>query len=70
MKLSDYVAQRIADHGITQVFMMTGGGAMLTPFGAELLERYQRIQAAASAAAADDMAALTRAALPDAGPKI
>ncbi|PYR93278.1 MAG: acetolactate synthase [Acidobacteria bacterium] len=28
MKLSDYVAQRIADHGITQVFMMTGGGAM------------------------------------------
>src|SRR5207237_2615666 len=23
-----YVAQRIADHGITQVFMMTGGGAM------------------------------------------
>src|SRR4051795_5113785 len=28
MKLSDYVAGRIADHGITQVFMMTGGGAM------------------------------------------
>jgi acetolactate synthase-1/2/3 large subunit len=28
MKLSDYVARRIADHGITQVFMMTGGGAM------------------------------------------
>src|SRR5436190_8170495 len=28
MKLSDYVATRIADHGITQVFMMTGGGAM------------------------------------------
>src|SRR5881275_873360 len=32
-----------------------GGGAILTPFGAELLERYQRIQAAASAAAADDV---------------
>jgi acetolactate synthase-1/2/3 large subunit len=28
MKLSDYVARRIADHGITQVFMMIGGGAM------------------------------------------
>jgi len=28
MKLSDYVARRVADHGITQVFMMTGGGAM------------------------------------------
>ncbi len=28
MKLSDYVAQRVADSGITQVFMMTGGGAM------------------------------------------
>jgi acetolactate synthase-1/2/3 large subunit len=28
MKVSDYVAQRIADHGVTQVFMMTGGGAM------------------------------------------
>ena len=28
MKVSDYMAQRIADHGITQVFMITGGGAM------------------------------------------
>jgi acetolactate synthase-1/2/3 large subunit len=28
MKLSDYVAKRLADDGITQVFMMTGGGAM------------------------------------------
>jgi acetolactate synthase I/II/III large subunit len=28
MKVSDYLAQRIADHGITQVFMITGGGAM------------------------------------------
>jgi acetolactate synthase I/II/III large subunit len=28
MKLSDYVARRVADAGITQVFMMTGGGAM------------------------------------------
>jgi acetolactate synthase-1/2/3 large subunit len=28
MKLSDYVARRVADHGISQVFMMTGGGSM------------------------------------------
>ena len=28
MKLSEYVARRIADHGISQVFMMTGGGSM------------------------------------------
>jgi acetolactate synthase I/II/III large subunit len=28
MKLSEYVARRVADSGITQVFMMTGGGAM------------------------------------------
>jgi acetolactate synthase-1/2/3 large subunit len=28
MKLSDYVARAVADQGVTQVFMMTGGGAM------------------------------------------
>lgn len=28
MKLSDFVATRVADSGITQVFMITGGGAM------------------------------------------
>jgi acetolactate synthase-1/2/3 large subunit len=28
VKLSDYVASRIADHGLTHVFMVTGGGAM------------------------------------------
>ncbi len=28
MKLSDYVAQKIVDHGIRHVFMVTGGGAM------------------------------------------
>jgi acetolactate synthase-1/2/3 large subunit len=28
MKLSDYVAEKIADHGIGTVFMITGGGAM------------------------------------------
>src|SRR3989338_4486698 len=28
MKLSDYVAERLVEHGISQVFMVTGGGAM------------------------------------------
>jgi molybdate transport system regulatory protein len=47
-----------------------GGGATLTPFGAEVLERYRRIDDGASAMAADDVAALGRRARPDAGPKI
>jgi acetolactate synthase-1/2/3 large subunit len=28
MKLSDYIAEKVAAHGVTQVFMVTGGGAM------------------------------------------
>lgn len=28
MKLSDYVAQKVVDHGVRHVFMVTGGGAM------------------------------------------
>ncbi len=28
MKVSDYIAKRVADYGIRQVFMLTGGGAM------------------------------------------
>ena len=47
-----------------------GGGATLTPFGAEVLECYRRIDDRASAMAADDVAALGRRARPDAGPKI
>ena len=47
-----------------------GGGATLTAFGAELLERYRRMHDQATATAADDMAALTRRARPDAGPKV
>jgi molybdate transport system regulatory protein len=47
-----------------------GGGATLTPFGADVLERYRRMRAAAEAAAADDIAVLARVALPDAGPKV
>jgi molybdate transport system regulatory protein len=47
-----------------------GGGATLTPFGAEVLQRYRSIHERASAMAADDVAALARRARPDAGPKI
>jgi molybdate transport system regulatory protein len=47
-----------------------GGGASLTAFGAELLERYRRLEKTASQLADDDMAALARRARPEAGPKI
>jgi molybdate transport system regulatory protein len=47
-----------------------GGGATLTPFGAEVLKRYRRIHDRTSNIAADDVAALGRRARPEAGPKI
>jgi molybdate transport system regulatory protein len=47
-----------------------GGGASLTAFGAELLERYNRILDRAATNAVDDLAALARRARPDAGPKV
>ena len=47
-----------------------GGGATLTPFGAEVLERYRRVHDRAVAMAADDLTALARRARPKAGPKI
>lgn len=47
-----------------------GGGAVLTPFGADLLERYRRLHALAAASAADDLTVIESAALPEAGPKI
>src|SRR3984893_2753497 len=47
-----------------------GGGATLSPFGAEGLERYRRIHDRAAAMAADDLAALAPRARPEAGPKI
>ena len=28
MKVSDYIAQKLVDEGITDAFMVTGGGAM------------------------------------------
>src|SRR6478672_9366069 len=43
-----------------------GGGATLTPFGAEVLERYRHIHDRATATAADDLAALVPRARPDA----
>lgn len=47
-----------------------GGGARLTPFGQDLLSRYQRLQKAAVEFATDDLAAIEQRALPEAGPKV
>jgi molybdate transport system regulatory protein len=47
-----------------------GGGAVLTEFGAEVLERYRRISKQAETFAADDMTALKRRARPEAGLKV
>ena len=47
-----------------------GGGAALTTFGAELLERYRRMEAEALAIAEHDLAELQRHALPSTGPKV
>lgn len=47
-----------------------GGGAILTAFGAEVLERYRRVQEQSETLAAEDMKALKRRAKPDAGPKV
>ena len=47
-----------------------GGGASLTEFGAELLERYRRIHARADVQSADDLAALARHARAEPTPKI
>jgi molybdate transport system regulatory protein len=46
-----------------------GGGAALTEFGAEVLERYRRIHDRAAATAIDDLAALERRTRPESGPK-
>jgi molybdate transport system regulatory protein len=47
-----------------------GGGAILTPFGQELLERYRRLEGAASALAKIDLKALERKAASETGPKV
>lgn len=47
-----------------------GGGAALTAFGVELLERYRRMEAEALALAERDLVELQRHALPSTGPKV
>ncbi len=47
-----------------------GGGAVLTPFGVDVLKRYRRILSKATTMAANDMAALKVRARRQAGPKI
>lgn len=47
-----------------------GGGAVLTAFGRELLERYRRIEVQARAGAGDDLAALDHTAKPVIGSKV
>lgn len=47
-----------------------GGGATLTPFGEDVLERYRRLEQAAAKLSAADLRTLERHALPEAGPKV
>ncbi len=47
-----------------------GGGARLTDFGRDLLERYRRVEAQAQEMAAADLAALESVTRPVAGPKV
>lgn len=47
-----------------------GGGAQLTNFGQELVERYRWIEAQTQAASAADLAVLESAARPTSGPKV
>lgn len=47
-----------------------GGGAQLTPFALDLLERYRRIESQAASVAAEDVAALASHARPEIGEKI
>jgi molybdate transport system regulatory protein len=68
--LLDSMNQAFTEPVVTAAPGGTGGGATLTPFGTEVLERYRRIHDRAAAIAADDLAALARRARPEAGPKI
>jgi molybdate transport system regulatory protein len=47
-----------------------GGGAQLTPFAMDLLERYRRIELRAAEWAAEDLSSLTAHARPEIGEKI
>jgi molybdate transport system regulatory protein len=67
--LLDSMNQAFTEPVVTAAPGGAGGGATLTPFGAEVLERYRRINDRAAATADDDIAALARRARPEAGPK-
>jgi molybdate transport system regulatory protein len=47
-----------------------GGGAILTPFGKDLLARYRKLEAQAAKLAAADLKAIEKHVLPDPGPKV
>ena len=47
-----------------------GGGAVLTPFGKDLLARYRKLEARAAKMAAADLEAIEEHAVPDPGPKV
>ncbi len=47
-----------------------GGGAILSPFGQELLVRYRQLEAAAGEIAASDLQVLEQKAAPDMGSKV
>lgn len=49
---------------------VSGGGARLTAFGVELLERYRRIEQDLAGLATDDLGALDAHARPEAGLKV
>src|SRR6202521_1865564 len=69
--LLDSINQAFTEPGVTAApGGAGGGGAVLTPFGAEVLERYRRILDQAATIAIDDLAALKHRARPDAGPKV
>src|SRR6516164_5174278 len=68
--LLDSINQAFTEPVVTAASGGAGGGASLTPFGVEVLERYNRILDRAATNAVDDLAALARRARPDAGPKV
>jgi molybdate transport system regulatory protein len=47
-----------------------GGGAVLTPFGVDVLARYRRLEQAVAKLGRSDLKALERHALPEPGPKV
>ena len=68
--LLDSINRAFSEPVVTAAPGGAGGGASLTPFGVEVLERYNRILDRAATNAVDDLAALARRARPDAGPKV